>query len=145
MCVLWGRAPEGGRDTNGKQTGTGGALVWLELNKIIKRAQFARGVGRTEIPAVLEGQGRITQFAAKLPPGREGSRAHDQRHLLPSAHTQAAPTLFNKGADQRTITIIVRKMICFLWPPRGVMSDKTPQFISKEFVANAEKLNELNC
>lgn len=71
MSIVWGQAPEGGRDTNGKQTGTGGTLVWLELNQTIKRAQFARGVGRIEIPAVLEGQGKITQFAAKLPLGRE--------------------------------------------------------------------------
>lgn len=45
-------------------------MVWLELNKSTKRAQFTRGEGRIEIPAVLEGQGKITQLAAKLPPGR---------------------------------------------------------------------------
>lgn len=42
--------------------------MWLELNESTKRAQFTRGVGRIEIPAVLEG--KITQFAAKLPLGR---------------------------------------------------------------------------
>lgn len=69
----------------------------------------------------------------------------NQRHLLAFTHTQAALTLFNKGSEQRTITVVVRKIICFLWPPRRVMSDKTPLFISKEFVANIGKLNKLNC
>lgn len=110
--------------------------MWLELNKTIRRAEFNRSAGRIEIPAVLEGQERSHSLLQScLLAGR-----HDQRHLLAFTHRWAALTLFNKGSDQRTITIIVRKIICFLCPPRRVMSDKTPQFISKEFVANM-KLN----
>lgn len=77
MCIVQGQAPEGGRDTNGKEIGTGGTWVWLELNKTTKREQFTRGVSKTEILSLLEGQGEITQFAAKLPLDRVGSKPQE--------------------------------------------------------------------
>lgn len=42
----------------------------------------------------------------------------NQRYPLGFTQGQAVFRLCNKGSDRRTITVIVRKIICFLWPPR---------------------------
>lgn len=115
--------------------------MWLELNKNTKRAQFTRGEGRIEIPAVLEGQGKITQLAAKLPPGRVWSKPqesvtcwllHTDRQLL---HCSI------QGQTRGLSLLLLGKLFVSYGLPEGVMSGKTPQFVSKEFVANIK----LNC
>lgn len=124
-------------ETNGKQRETGSALVWLELNKDAKMAQFTIDISGTERSTVLsEDQGKITYLTANCLIAVYKANHRNRRYLLSFTQRQAVFRLGNKGSDQRTITVIVRKIICFLWPPRRGNSRQTTIVYSEGICSN---------